>query len=230
MKSSTETKASRFRKRFRNAIQRAHDIFSPDVALCVARPATPSDGVRCASVVPAAHMATISAATSQVLMEDPATETDRARALRSFHSAFPRPLASLRLLENLTYETHGRHLLAYEERIRELLFAAPQICGARQFNPQYIAALDTKALRSTAEQAWYDQLETQARSASVEADQLARFELLPSEAALATGPALNQCRKCGSTMVEWHQRQTRSADEGITTFCQCRRCGKRWRQ
>ena len=36
--------------------------------------------------------------------------------------------------------------------------------------------------------------------------------------------------KCGSQKTISFQRQTRSADEGFTTFAQCIECGTRWRQ
>lgn len=41
--------------------------------------------------------------------------------------------------------------------------------------------------------------------------------------------AFIHCRACGSSKVEWYQRQTRGADEAATTFHRCRDCGKRWR-
>jgi len=37
------------------------------------------------------------------------------------------------------------------------------------------------------------------------------------------------CGKCKSNKVEHTQRQTRSADEPMTVFCNCLKCGKRWR-
>jgi len=37
------------------------------------------------------------------------------------------------------------------------------------------------------------------------------------------------CHKCKSTNVHYYQMQTRSADEPMTVFCNCRKCGKRWR-
>ena len=37
------------------------------------------------------------------------------------------------------------------------------------------------------------------------------------------------CRKCGSSEVAVVLRQTRSADEGMSGFASCRRCGKRWK-
>jgi DNA-directed RNA polymerase subunit M/transcription elongation factor TFIIS len=39
------------------------------------------------------------------------------------------------------------------------------------------------------------------------------------------------CFKCGpSGYVKTHSRQTRSADEGETTFAECTKCGNKWKQ
>lgn len=37
------------------------------------------------------------------------------------------------------------------------------------------------------------------------------------------------CGKCGQKKVSYSQAQTRSADEPMTTFCECQNCGKRWK-
>lgn len=39
----------------------------------------------------------------------------------------------------------------------------------------------------------------------------------------------NSCRRCGSSDVVTDNRQTRSADEGMTYFSACQDCGHRWR-
>jgi len=40
-----------------------------------------------------------------------------------------------------------------------------------------------------------------------------------------------QCHKCKeNSKVEWRGAQTRSADEGMTIFCRCLGCGRRWRE
>jgi transcription elongation factor S-II len=37
------------------------------------------------------------------------------------------------------------------------------------------------------------------------------------------------CRKCGSKKTTYHQLQTRSADEPMTTYVQCKNCDNRWK-
>jgi transcription elongation factor S-II len=38
-----------------------------------------------------------------------------------------------------------------------------------------------------------------------------------------------RCGKCGQKRVSYTQAQTRSADEPMTTFCECLSCGNRWK-
>lgn len=38
-----------------------------------------------------------------------------------------------------------------------------------------------------------------------------------------------QCGKCKQRKVSYSQAQTRSADEPMTTFCECLACGNRWK-
>lgn len=37
-----------------------------------------------------------------------------------------------------------------------------------------------------------------------------------------------KCRRCNSVDVSWEQKQTRSADEGMTVYCVCAKCGNKW--
>jgi len=53
------------------------------------------------------------------------------------------------------------------------------------------------------------------------------------DAALAINPGtkstLIKCGGCGKNNTTYHQAQTRSADEPMTTFVLCNECGKRWK-
>jgi len=39
-----------------------------------------------------------------------------------------------------------------------------------------------------------------------------------------------ECPNCGDRNVHYTQMQTRSADEGMTNFCQCMTCKHRWKE
>jgi transcription elongation factor S-II len=39
-----------------------------------------------------------------------------------------------------------------------------------------------------------------------------------------------KCGRCGQKKVSYSQAQTRSADEPMTTFCECTVCGNRWKE
>lgn len=46
---------------------------------------------------------------------------------------------------------------------------------------------------------------------------------------MALKNSLLKCRNCGSSDINWTQKQTRGADESMTVFCSCSTCGNRWR-
>lgn len=54
-----------------------------------------------------------------------------------------------------------------------------------------------------------------------------RFEELEKNSDSTEG--LLQCGRCKSTNVIWEQRQTRSADEGMTIIAVCVKCSNKWR-
>lgn len=84
-------------------------------------------------------------------------------------------------------------------------------------NPETFATLDTSIdpRPTSAYKEW--------QTKYLESIKIAR-KVLDETAASDSTDAFIQCKKCGSNAVDTEQKQTRSADEPMTIFCQCRKC------
>ena len=134
-----------------------------------------------------------------------------------------------RRLEHLVYRTHGYAVATYVSRVHVLLHAAERAVeiGAQVADPvRLVATLDVVSLRTVDEQQRHAAHQATLRERAAKIVHLAAFDA----GATHMGPAVNRCARCGCEDVTYYQQQTRSADEGITTFCTCEKCGKRWRQ
>ena len=156
-----------------------------------------------------------------------ATEAKRYDAIVALHTRFDAALEDVRAVEHMTYLSHGHDDLVYADRVRELLHAHG-VVGNTFTDPSLVAAMDTVALRSPGEVAWYAEMGAAEQQRQDTAAALEEFTLIEPDT--ADVPALNRCGRCRSDNVYFYQRQTRSADEGSTTFCKCLSCGKRWKQ
>ena len=67
--------------------------------------------------------------------------------------------------------------------------------------------------------------DAEAMAAHERASRIAHLDAL---VASASSGAMH-CRKCSSDRITVQQKQTRSADEGMTVFCSCDQCGHQWR-
>lgn len=79
-----------------------------------------------------------------------------------------------------------------------------------------------QAASNTAEQ----QDQPEAASRALERENMNRAMTAQEEKAIST---TMQCGKCKQERVAYTQAQTRSADEPMTTFCECTVCGNRWK-
>lgn len=75
----------------------------------------------------------------------------------------------------------------------------------------------------------YDELKSPARR-----EEDAKMEEQNMNSAMAAQPEKSisdqlECGKCKQRKVSYSQAQTRSADEPMTTFCECTVCGNRWK-
>jgi transcription elongation factor S-II len=83
--------------------------------------------------------------------------------------------------------------------------------------PQTFVAMTTEDLKSAEKKAEDKALEKENMNAAMTAKE---------EKAIST---TMQCGKCKAFKVSYSQAQTRSADEPLTTFCECVSCGHRWK-
>lgn len=51
-----------------------------------------------------------------------------------------------------------------------------------------------------------------------------------SKQSMAGTTTLFKCHKCKGTICRYHEQQTRSCDEAMTTFITCMNCGNRWKE
>ena len=51
-----------------------------------------------------------------------------------------------------------------------------------------------------------------------------------SKQSMAGTTTLFKCHKCKGTICRYHEQQTRSCDEAMTTFVTCMNCGNRWKE
>ncbi|KAK3945418.1 putative DST1 protein [Diplogelasinospora grovesii] len=68
--------------------------------------------------------------------------------------------------------------------------------------------------------------EQRARDEALERENMKKAQVPMAEKSISD--AL-KCGKCGQKKVSYSQAQTRSADEPMTTFCECTVCGNRWK-
>jgi len=68
--------------------------------------------------------------------------------------------------------------------------------------------------------------ELQKLEQQLEADNMKRAQVPMQEKSISDSL---QCGKCKEKKVSYSQAQTRSADEPMTTFCECTVCGNRWK-
>jgi len=68
--------------------------------------------------------------------------------------------------------------------------------------------------------------EQRARDEALEKENMKKAQVPMAEKSISD--AL-KCGKCGQKKVSYSQAQTRSADEPMTTFCECTVCGNRWK-
>ncbi|MCJ1352427.1 MAG: RNA polymerase II elongation factor [Icmadophila ericetorum] len=129
-------------------------------------------------------------------------------------------------VEQAMYKAHGpEDKPSYKEKIRSLYqnLKAKNNPGLRlkimsgEITPEKFVVMTSQELKSET---------LKAEEAKLQKENMNNARVPQEEKSIST--AL-RCSKCGQKKVSYTQAQTRSADEPMTTFCECVVCGNRWK-
>jgi len=131
-------------------------------------------------------------------------------------------------LEREVFAAVGGDEETYELRIKHLLHSASTGGCADDLVHERLASLAAKPARQLVSPCVLRDLEEEEQE-SRRVMTMLRGHVNDGSAA-PRGAAAVVCRKCGSARIVVEQKQTRSADEGFTTFFTCVDCKCRWRE
>lgn len=152
------------------------------------------------------------------------TDVDvRARALGLFKKS---GVPNARELEACIFKVTFAQRSSYTDKVLQLAHNVRVSNGAvLQYPVEVMVLLDDAALaRGTAVEAWWLAHQAELDHHRQLLHDEAKFEEMEQEQRSAL-----TCNRCHSRSVAVQQQQIRSADEGMTVFCTCRKCGMRWK-
>ncbi|KAK0753840.1 transcription elongation factor [Schizothecium vesticola] len=117
--------------------------------------------------------------------------------------------------ENQTYRTKGRALFTALKRKDNAKLRRRVLAG--DVAADRLVTLSDRELASE---------EQRARDEELEKENMKKAQVPMAEKSISDQL---KCGKCGQKKVSYTQAQTRSADEPMTTFCECTVCGNRWK-
>lgn len=128
-------------------------------------------------------------------------------------------------VENAAYKAYKGEGQEYRTKMRSLFINLKNKTNRQlgrkvmsgEITPDHFVVMNEKELAS-AEQRAKDEL--------LEKENMKKAQVPMAEKSISD--AL-KCGKCGQKKVSYSQAQTRSADEPMTTFCECTVCGNRWK-
>ncbi|GAP88748.1 putative transcription elongation factor S-II [Rosellinia necatrix] len=128
-------------------------------------------------------------------------------------------------VEAAAFKAYKGETQAYKEKVRSLFqnlkVKANADLGrnvmAGVITPDKFVVMTSKQLQSA---------EQRKMEAELEAQNMKKAQVPMVEKSISDSL---ECSACKKRMVSYSQAQTRSADEPMTTFCECMNCGKRWK-
>ena len=149
----------------------------------------------------------------------------RGRSIQLLASASS--LAAAREIEESIYLVTLQQNTPYEKKVLQIAWNLRQngVYLLSKYPPQHIPYLDNKQLAETTEiEEWWTTYKQRIQADKILLNEEAKFD--ENEQLSTTTLA---CHRCHSRLIAIHQQQIRSADEGMTVFCTCKKCGTRWK-
>lgn len=167
---------------------------------------------------------------TDALVNTPCHVTDalvRVRALTLLMNTKVLTLQQARQLEAEAFASTFAQRASYTDKVLQLAHNVRATGGElmRAFSADVLVLLDDAALaRGTDVEAWWEAHEAQLRHHRQLLHDEAKFEEMEQQSS-----GTLTCNRCHSRSVTVQQQQIRSADEGMTVFCTCTKCGMRWK-
>jgi DNA-directed RNA polymerase subunit M/transcription elongation factor TFIIS len=176
-----------------------------------------------------------------VVTLDPRTARTRLRAThllsKSITAAVPtttksgrarrqRTAVIARQLEETIYLVSVQQKVDYRKKVLEIAWNLEKngVFLLSRYEPRVIVYLDDQKLAENTDVAdWWAEHNQRIRHQRSLLNEEAKFEETEQ---LSSGLT---CNRCHSRLIDIQQQQTRSADEGMTVFCTCKKCGMRWK-
>ncbi|KAH7319393.1 transcription elongation factor S-II [Rhexocercosporidium sp. MPI-PUGE-AT-0058] len=128
-------------------------------------------------------------------------------------------------VEEAAYETYKGDTKEYRAKLRSL-FQNLKNKDNRELGPRVMSGEITPSRFVVMSHDELKSSQRKAEDAKLEKDNMKKAQVPMAEKSISD--AL-KCGKCGQKKVSYSQAQTRSADEPMTTFCECTVCGNRWK-
>ena len=158
------------------------------------------------------------ASPSMVVMMPPAHVQARTRAVRLLAAECPG--ANARRVEQEVF-AWAMTATAYEDKIT-------QLAAALRLNYANLSAHTEHALVVLSDEDLAVGTPIAAYATLQKERERKQTALLQEEVSSGSSQFLT-CGKCKNTSISIEQKQTRGADEGMTVFCHCTKCGHKWR-
>jgi DNA-directed RNA polymerase subunit M/transcription elongation factor TFIIS len=135
--------------------------------------------------------------------------------------------AASRSIEEQIYSVTTISKMDYSRKVLQLTWNLHANGGflLRKYTSETLARVDDALLAETTDiDLWWRQHKDKQNREKVLLNDEAKFD----ETEQLSNKGLT-CNRCHSRLIAINQQQIRSADEGMTVFCTCKKCGMRWK-